>query len=355
MTAPLACPFDGFALDAAGDCRRCGAAWRSEADVAARGASAFQRLAPDETSGEGPSRMLPCPACRTTLSPRRLEKLDVWLYRCPSCGGWLCPRGTLGTLARVDAQVRRQAAFESFSPEERAAMAREIAAEAAESAPDAELPPVHAFLALLGLPVVTRIGRERLPLATWALAIALVAVFVVEARGAGVDGAVAHLAYGPQNRGLWAALTATFVHAGVAHLIGNVYFLLAFGDGAEQRAPRWLIVPAFVVIGAGALLLDGWLHPASALVGASGGVAAVIGACVVLQPRAQVVIRFWPLSLRLSMRGFFFVALAFHALLGVLHVPGVAWTAHLLGLAFGAAGAALLRMRGGQRNVSVRS
>ena len=60
-------------------------------------------------------------------------------------------------------------------------MAREIAAETAASAPDPELPPVHAFLALLGLPVVTRIRRERLPLVTWGLALALIAVFVAEA------------------------------------------------------------------------------------------------------------------------------------------------------------------------------
>jgi membrane associated rhomboid family serine protease len=341
--APLACSFDGVALDAAGDCRRCGAGWRTQTDLVARGASAYARLAPDETDTAGPSRALACPACRTTLAPWKLDTLEVWLYRCPSCAGWLCPRGTPATLARLDAQLRRQAAFASFSPEERAAMAREIAAEAAESAPDPELPPVHAVLALLGLPVVRRVRRERLPVATWGLALVLIAVFVGEARGAGVDAAIARLGYGPSNRGLWAALTATFAHAGVMHLIGNVYFLLAFGDGVEQRAPRWLLAPAFVAIGVGAIMLDGALHPASVLVGASGGVAAVIGACMVLQPRAQVAIRLWPLAFRLSMRGFFFVALALQAVMGAVHVPGVAWTAHLAGLTLGAAGAALLR------------
>ena len=113
--------------------------------------------------------------------------------------------------------------------------------------------------------------------------------------------------------------------------------------------PRWLLAPAFVILGVGFLLIDAALHPASLLIGASGGVAAVIGACVVLQPRAQVAIKLWPLSFRLSMRGFFFAALALQALLGALHVAGVAWTAHLLGLAFGAAGAAVFRMRASAR------
>jgi membrane associated rhomboid family serine protease len=349
-----ACPVDGVALDAAGDCRRCGAGWRSEADVRARGETAFARLALDDGRSIGPSRSLSCPVCRGPLAPWRLGQHDIWMYRCSSCAGWLCPRGTLATLSRVDAQLQRQAAFESFSPEERAAMAREIAAETAEAAPEPELPFLHGLIALLGIPVVTRIRRERLPLVTWAIALALIAVFVVEARGSGVDAAVTRLGYGPERHGVWPALTATFAHAGWWHLLGNVYFLLAFGDGVEQRAPRWLVALAFVVLGAGVLVLDAALHPGSLLVGASGGVAALIGACVVLQPRAQVTIQLGPVRLLLSMRGFFLLSIAVQGLMGVLHVPGVAWTAHLLGLAFGATGAALLRLWDA-RQVSARS
>src|SRR5262249_51144989 len=150
---------------------------------------------------------------------------------------------------------------------------------------------------------------------------------------------------GPGRRGLVAATIAMFMHAGWGHLLGNFYFLLAFGDGVEQRAPRWLLPVAFVLIGVVALMVDGLIHPASVLVGASGGVAAMMGACVVLQPRARVTIKLWPLAFRLSMRGFFIGALVLQALLASLRVPGVAWTAHLVGLALGAAGAALLRTR----------
>ena len=258
------------------------------------------------------------------------------MYRCPSCAGWLCPRGTLDTLARLELQLQREAAFASFSPEERAAMAREIAAETAEAAPIPSCPWCTGCWRGSRLPVVTRIRRERIPAVTWSLALVLVAVFVLELRGDGLEAAVARLGYGPAHRGLWAAGRAMFAHAGWWHLLGNVYFLLAFGDGVEQRAPRWLLPPAFVVAARRRCVADGALHPTSVMVGASGGVAAVLGACVVLQPRAQVAIHLWPLSLRLSMRGFFVLYLLFQLVMGAAHLPGTAWTAQLVGLALGA-------------------
>ena len=182
---------------------------------------------------------------------------------------------------------------------------------------------------------------------TWALALALIAVFVGEVRGGGLDEAARRLGYGPERRGLWAAARATFAHAGWAHLLGNVYFLLAFGDGVEQRVPRWLLAPAFVVLAVTALLVDGVVHPGSVLVGASGGVAALMGACVVLQPRARVAIQLGPFTpvMRFSMGAFFVLALAFQALMAALRVSGVAWTAHLVGLLLGAGCAAPLRRR----------
>jgi membrane associated rhomboid family serine protease len=349
MAGALACPFDDVALNAAGDCRRCGAGWRAEADLSARAPAAFARLTADAAADPGGQRRtLSCPACRAPLVPWKLDALTVWMYRCTSCAGWLCPRGTIDTLARRELQLGREAAFASFSPEERAAMARELAAETADAVPDPPLSPLHRLLAAFGLPVVTRIRRERLPLVTWALALALVAVFVGELRGPGLDQAVARLGYGPAHRGLGAAVQATFAHGGWAHIAGNVYFLLAFGDGVEQRAPRWLLAPAFVVLGVVALLVDGALHPGGALLGASGGVAALVGACVVLQPRARVAIRLGPFVgpvLRMSMRGFLVFEIAFQTVMAALRVSGIAWTAHLVGLALGAGCAAALRAR----------
>ena len=64
MTAPLACPFDGVALDAVGGCRRCGCRWRAAADDLEPVRRLRSRLAPEVAGArDAPRRALACPAC----------------------------------------------------------------------------------------------------------------------------------------------------------------------------------------------------------------------------------------------------------------------------------------------------
>ena len=221
-------------------------------------------------------------------------------------------------------------------------MAREIAAETAETAPDPELPLVHGLLAKLGLPVVTRIHRERVPLVSWALALALVAVFVTELRGAGIDAAVARLGYGPDNRGLWAAVKAVFAHAGWGHLIGNCYFLLAFGDGVDSARRGWLRRGVRVLAGVAALLVDGALHPARARgrERRRGGADSGAASCCSRAPRSRPPLASGPTAVDAR-----FLWSQSMCSMALLRVPGGAWTAHIVGLALGAGSALVLRRR----------
>ena len=101
----------------------------------------------------------------------------------------------------------------------------------------------------------------------------------------------------------------------------------------SRRSPRWRSSPKALV------------YPQVAVIGASGGVAAVVGACVVLQPRAQVAAGLGPLVLRVGIVAFAIFWAAFQLLMALLHIPGTAWVAHLAGLALGVAGAYVLRRR----------
>src|SRR4051812_46549049 len=84
--------------------------------------------------------------------------------------------------------------------------------------------------------------------------------------------------------------TSMFLHGGWMHLIGNMWFLLIFGDNVEDRlgAIRYLIF--YLVVGGVGALAQAFSAPAATvpMIGASGAIAGVLGGYVMLFPRAQV-------------------------------------------------------------------
>jgi membrane associated rhomboid family serine protease len=86
-------------------------------------------------------------------------------------------------------------------------------------------------------------------------------------------------------------LTSMFMHGSLLHLGGNMLFLWIFGNNIEDSMgrPRFLIF--YLLGGAAALALQVVTDPSSTIptVGASGAIAAVLGAYAVLYPRARVV------------------------------------------------------------------
>ena len=97
-------------------------------------------------------------------------------------------------------------------------------------------------------------------------------------------------------RALWSdgrglrLLTALFLHADWAHLLGNLVFLLIFGLPAERAMGPWRFLLLFLLGGAvanlAAVLIIGAPH--RLIIGASGAVSAVIGAYLALFPRAKL-------------------------------------------------------------------
>lgn len=154
-----------------------------------------------------------------------------------------------------------------------------------------------------------------------------------------------------------AVLTSMFLHGGWAHILGNMLFLWIFGGRVEDRLGR-LGFLAFYLIGSIAAAVGQILeNPASDLpmIGASGAISAVLGAYLVLYPRARIQ--------SLVFLGFFYQLIAVPAaiLLGywfLLQVidgvaalgstdltGGVAVFAHIAGFLAGAVMALPLRLR----------
>ena len=139
-----------------------------------------------------------------------------------------------------------------------------------------------------------------------------------------------------------------FLHGGWLHIAGNMLFLWIFGNNVEDRLKRPLFIAFYFLGGLAATALQLAFGPNSTIpnVGASGAIAAVLGAYLVLFPRARVytiVIFFFITAIELpavAVLGFWFVLQLFSGVGGLgadVNGGGVAYWAHVGGFAFGAA------------------
>ena len=148
-------------------------------------------------------------------------------------------------------------------------------------------------------------------------------------------------------------LTAMFVHAGLGHLFSNMLFLWIFGDNVEDRMGHLRFVVFYVLCGLAAAVLQVAVEAGSIvpMVGASGAIAGVLGAYLVLFPQSRVltlmVIVFVEVPASLLL-GLWFATQVLSGL-GTLSLVqpedlgGVAFWAHAGGFAAGAALVLLFR------------
>jgi len=172
-----------------------------------------------------------------------------------------------------------------------------------------------------------------------------------------VSAALAHA--DPLSPAWLTVFSSLFIHAGWAHLLGNMLYLWIFGNNVEDRLGRFGFLLFYLFGGLVAVLAQTAIDPRSnvPLVGASGAIAAVLGAYLVLWPGATVVtivpVGFFLLPVRLPaivVLGFWFV-LQFSLGFASLGVPtaaegGVAIFAHIGGFVAGALIGLLLREPG---------
>jgi membrane associated rhomboid family serine protease len=126
-----------------------------------------------------------------------------------------------------------------------------------------------------------------------------------------------------------------FLHGGLLHLGGNMLFLWIFGNNIEDRFGRLTYLIFYLAAGIVATATQVGLDPSSGLpmIGASGAIAGVMGAYLVLFPRVRILslIFVFPVDIRaMWWLGFWFVSQFF-----VSPSSGVAWAAHVGGFIFG--------------------
>ena len=141
-------------------------------------------------------------------------------------------------------------------------------------------------------------------------------------------------------------VTSQFLHGGWLHLLGNVLYLWIFGNNVEDRLGRLRFLLFYLVGGIVAALAQVAVDPTSGAptIGASGAIAATLGAYLVLFPRARVTslifLGFFYQLLNIPavvVLGFWFVLQLVDgfASLGVAQSGGVAFFAHIGGFVLG--------------------
>jgi membrane associated rhomboid family serine protease len=203
--------------------------------------------------------------------------------------------------------------------------------------------------------------RRTLPGVTYALIAVNVLFFLVELSAG--DQFVETWAFIParfaENPGANFAtiFTAMFMHGGWFHLFGNMLFLWIFGDNVEDRFGHLKFLIFYLLVGVAATFAQFALAPHSTVpnVGASGAIAGVLGAYILMFPQARVNVLLgrqivaMPALIVLGM----WIAIQLVSGVGTIaytdenaNVGGVAYMAHIGGFAAGLLMAFLLRGTG---------
>lgn len=155
------------------------------------------------------------------------------------------------------------------------------------------------------LPLRDDIRTSRVAWMTWLLLAGNVAIFAWEVRLRMTGGPQAVAAFSrafsfdpaafaasPASPTVWfTMLTAIFLHAGWVHLGGNMLYLAIFGDNIEDRLGPLRFLAFYLACGLLASLVQAAAtgFPHTEMLGASGAIAGILGAYLVLNPRARVV------------------------------------------------------------------
>jgi len=138
---------------------------------------------------------------------------------------------------------------------------------------------------------------------------------------------------------LWQFVSYAFLHGGLMHIIGNMFFLYLFGNNVNDKLGHigylCFYLAGAVFSGIGHTLVSG-----ADVLGASGAVAAVTGAYLVLFPQTLITVLYWLFFIgTIEVPALYFIVFKMIIIDNVIirYTPYVAYDAHLAGYAFGIA------------------
>ncbi len=170
---------------------------------------------------------------------------------------------------------------------------------------------------------------------------------------------IEHYALIPDHFQLTSLLTSMFLHGGWLHLIGNMWFLWVFGSHIEDVMGSAKFLIFYLISGVASALVQTFTNLGSPIptIGASGAIAGVMGAFLILYPRVRIVtlvfiiVFITTIELPAAIMLIYWFALQVLSGLGSLssvsQAQGIAWFAHVGGFL---AGILLVRAFAGNRS-----
>ncbi|MCK6509171.1 rhomboid family intramembrane serine protease [Myxococcota bacterium] len=323
-------------------CRRCGGVFlepHEAGELLGPHAEPDAWLRDPSVTDLGPDK-LTCPHDATTMRAYVLasETEGVQLDHCPTCRGVWFDDKEGRKLFRIMQSNQQKA---------------RVVAGASDDQDDEKHQPTlwsYLFQLLTQLPVEGYHPTKRHPLVLYALVLAILVAFgwemyVIVSEPQNVKEFLRQFACTPQlvkdGQGYLGLFTHMFLHAGFWHLFGNLYFLAVFGDNVEDALGKSRFVALYVVAGLVGALLHVFLapDPKIPLIGASGAIAGVMGAYVLLFPNVKIWVILFLVRFPVKALYYLLFWVGFQLVMwGFFSEPGkasVAWMAHVGGFAAG--------------------
>lgn len=292
---------------------------------------------------------LRCPHCHGRMAAVLAgpEAPGLALDVCPSCATVWFDNAELGSVPTVP-----RPRTDELSPEssEQVALLELQHMEQIERDETGPVPPSkwQWIPLILGMPIEYDAPESKSrPLVTWAVAAFMVIMYAVTCSN--LPSAVEGLGFVParwDRDGGLTIVSSFFMHAGLFHLVSNMYFLLVFGDNVEDRLGPLFFALLLAGSHVAGLALHTIVDPRTTMpcVGASAGITGVLAYYTVMFPRSQLGVFVWFLPqfgvIRLHAIAFLAVFLLMQALgvwMETHGAGGVAYAAHLGGVAVGIA------------------
>jgi membrane associated rhomboid family serine protease len=349
---------DGVTIDVCPECR---GLWLDPGEITKVTGADLELEASPETrlrpSGAAVDGAMLCPRCGLALREMAVRGAgSLRVDACEGCKGLYLDRGELQRVHDLQSRrlrhVRREDA-ELFGELQKSRRRSREQVYRPQSTRGVEVEAAHTsgrnmLVLLTGLPMEEGAAVSRPTFVLWGL-LAIVLLVWIDQLTVGLGRSIAIMALVPEQilagRRLHTLLTAMFAHASWFHVLANLYFLWVFGDNVEERVGSPQFLGWYLVWGQMAWVATLALAPSSWAdaphVGASGAIAGVMGAYIVLFPAHRIVaplfgILIFGLVIKVPAWGYLGFWLALQLGFAALGVGGgVDWFAHVGGFVSG--------------------